>query len=70
MTTDFLATLRELRAYRHRRVVERARQIVARDKGQGSAEARRESERQLDEALANSFPASDPIALSPPPISP
>ena len=71
MSTDFLATLRELRAYRHRRTIERARQIVERDNHRRSdSEAHDRLDRALDEALMQSFPASDPIALSPRPIAP
>lgn len=68
--TDLLATLRELRAYRHRRTIEQARQIVERDAhSRQDRAAHDETDRALDEALMQSFPASDPIALSPRPTA-
>ncbi|MEM8694946.1 MAG: hypothetical protein AAGE05_02865 [Pseudomonadota bacterium] len=71
MTTDFLATLRELHAYRHRRVVARAGRIVARDGHRyRNIRSHHDADRALDEALDYSFPASDPIALSPRPTAP
>ncbi|MGP1346332.1 MAG: hypothetical protein ACTS3F_06655 [Phycisphaerales bacterium] len=64
MATDFLATLRELRAFRHRRVVERARQIVDRDNRKRRADAHRAQDHELDKTVADSFPAGDPVAPS------
>ncbi|MGP1353484.1 MAG: hypothetical protein ACTS1Z_09180 [Parasphingopyxis sp.] len=68
--TDFLATLRKLRTARHRRSISRAPQIITRDTRRRQARDQRNFDARLDEALADTFPASDPIALSPRPIQP
>ncbi|MEO1168491.1 MAG: hypothetical protein AAFW97_07255 [Pseudomonadota bacterium] len=68
MKTDFFATLRELRTARHRRSIMRAPQIIERDAERRQARHARSIDRRLDDALADTFPASDPIALSPRPI--